>query len=44
MESVCKILENFSPVIYPLRFRRYSNQDFFYWVKYDKSPMSQNGK
>ena len=27
MESIWKILENFSLVIYPVRFRRYSSQD-----------------
>ena len=27
MEFVCKILENFSSATYPLRFRRYSDQD-----------------
>ena len=26
MESVCKILENFSLIIYPVRFRRYSDE------------------
>ena len=27
MESVCKILENFSSVTYSVRFRRYCGQD-----------------
>ena len=27
MESVCKILENVYSIIYPLRFRQYSDQD-----------------
>ena len=46
MESVCKILENFYSVIYPLRFRRYSDQDsIFICVKYRKSPIdNQNEK
>ena len=26
MESICKILENVSSMIYPLRFRQYSDQ------------------
>ena len=37
MESICKILENFSSVLWP--------KWYFYWVSYHKSPIKvQNGK
>ena len=34
MESVRKVLENFSSVIYPIRCSRYSEQDYIFIESY----------